>query len=151
MATCFWNEKSSDNKGHTTVSHLMQPPVHHKNRKNKNHKSNTKIHTTALRYFLTLPHCIYWCIYMHIYLQFAGPGLDTEMTTLQRRTRGRKTFFQTLKVSYLNFFLFFKINYPGNKAQNVSWFWRAYLSLMWSFIWKLDSISSLEQTPCSVY
>lgn len=58
----------------------------------------------------TLLHCVYYCIYLQMYLQFAGPDLDTGTTNLQRRTRRRKAFFQTLKVIYLNFlFLFYEL------------------------------------------
>lgn len=55
----------------------------------------------------TLLYRMYYCIYLHVYLQYAGPDLDTETTTLQTRTTRRKAFSQTLKVIYFNLsFLF---------------------------------------------
>lgn len=78
--------------------------VKHQDTENKDHIFDSGIHTIIS----TVPHYCIVCITVYIYtciLQFAGPDLDRETTTLQRRTR-RKVFFQTLKVIYLNLYFF---------------------------------------------
>lgn len=123
----------------------------HQDTENKDDIFDSGIHTTASQYHITAL-CVLLCIPANVFTICRSRSGHRNYKP-SKKDKKKKSFLPNTQSNLLEFFISFlwiSILRVGHKMC-LDFEGLTYLWCVWSFIWKSDSISSLEQTPCAVY